>query len=63
MALRLRQESALNLTLEGSIGSFRVGTGRTGQTSLEVKYFLTHVGLNFATGTNDAVLRAPKITW
>ena len=47
MTLRLRQETALDLTLEGSIGSFRVGTGQNGHSSLEVKYLLTHVGLNF----------------
>lgn len=58
MSLRIRQESALNLTLEGSVGSFRVGTGSPGQTSLEVKYFLTHVGLNFSSGSNDALLSA-----
>jgi hypothetical protein len=56
MALKLRKESALNLTLEGSIGSFSVGTGIKGQNSIEVKYFLTHVGLDFSTGSNEALL-------
>ena len=56
MPLELTQESALNLTLKGSVGSFKVGTGRPGQNSLEVKYFLTHVGLDFASGANQAVL-------
>jgi len=56
VAIKLRRESALNLTLEGSVGSFRVGTGADNQTSSEVKYFLTHVGLDFAAGRNDALL-------
>jgi hypothetical protein len=46
MVLKLKKESALNLTLEGSIGSFSVGNGRDTQNSIEVKYFLTHVGLS-----------------
>jgi hypothetical protein len=58
MALRLRQETALDLTLEGSAGSFRVGAGHTGHKSLEVKYLLTHVGLNFASPSNDKLLSA-----
>lgn len=56
MALKLRKESALNLTLEGSTGSFSVGTGRDGQNSLEVKYFLTHVGLDFSSISDEALL-------
>lgn len=55
--LKLRQETALNLTLEGTTGSFRVG-GRTGQQSLGVKYFLTHVGLDFSSSGNDPLLSA-----
>jgi hypothetical protein len=58
MALRLRRETALDLTLEGTVGSFRVGTGSGGSRSLEVKYLLTHVGLNFATSSNDKLLSA-----
>ncbi|MBW4482085.1 MAG: hypothetical protein KME14_06050 [Tildeniella torsiva UHER 1998/13D] len=56
MALKLRKESVLNLTLEGSTGSFSVGTGVEGQRSIEVKYFLTHVGLDFSTGFDEALL-------
>lgn len=56
MALRLRRETALDLTLEGTVGSFRVGAGSGGSRSLEVKYLLTHVGLNFATSSNDKLL-------
>lgn len=58
MNFRLRQETALDLTLEGSVGSFRVGSGTSGPSSLEVKYLLTHVGLNFATSSNDKLLSA-----
>lgn len=54
--IKLKSSSALNLELEGSVGSFSVGHGLHGQTSIEVKYFLTHVGLNFDTGVNAAVL-------
>jgi hypothetical protein len=56
MVLKLRKESALNLTLEGSIGSFSVGGGQTQQNSIEVKYFLTHVGLDFSSGSDEALL-------
>lgn len=56
MALKLKKESALNLTLEGSIGSFSVGNGKNSQNSIEVKYFLTHVGLDFSNGSNEALL-------
>ena len=55
-SLKLKRESALNLPLKGSVGSFKVGSGRSGQNSLEVKYFLTHVGLDFGSGSNEAVL-------
>ena len=54
--LKFKKETALNLPLEGSVGSFNVGKGRSGQNSLEVKYFLTHVGLDFSSGSNEAVL-------
>ncbi len=58
MALGLRQETALDLTLEGTVGSFRVGSVSGGSRSLEVKYLLTHVGLNFASPSNDKLLSA-----
>lgn len=54
--LKIKKDTALNLTLEGSVGSFNVGKGKTDQNSLEVKYFLTHVGLDFSSGSNEAVL-------
>lgn len=56
MALSLRQTSALNLELQGSTGSFRVGA-RGGQNStLEVKYFLTHISLDYENGASAQVL-------
>lgn len=58
MALRPRQETALDLTLEGTVGAFRVGSVNGGSRSLEVKYLLTHVGLNFASPSNDKLLSA-----
>lgn len=57
MALGLSVTSALNLTLEGSVGSFSVGAGSDTQKSVEVKYFLTHVGLDFENGSNEEVLK------
>lgn len=57
MALGLSVTSALNLTLEGSVGSFSVGTGSVTKKSIEVKYFLTHVGLDFENGSNEEVLK------
>lgn len=58
MSFQLKRDSALDLTLQGTVGSFRVG-GASGETkSLEVKYFLTHVGLNFSSSSNDKLLSA-----
>ncbi|MBJ8348841.1 DNA sulfur modification protein DndB [Antrihabitans sp. YC2-6] len=58
MVFQLAPDSALDLTLQGTVGSFRVGTGQVDAKSLEVKYLLTHVGLNFAAATNDKLLSA-----
>jgi hypothetical protein len=55
MALKLGTPSALNLTLQGSVGSFSVGHGSNGHSSLEVKYFLTHVSFDFEMGTSAEV--------
>lgn len=55
--LKLEQETALNLSLEGSVGTFNVGKGHATQQSLEVKYFLTHVGLDFSSGSNEQLLK------
>ena len=57
MNLNLSVPSALNLTLSGSVGTFSVGTGHGEQKTVEVKYFLTHVGLNFASSANEEVLK------
>lgn len=57
MALSLSVTSALNLTLEGSTGSFSVGRDAESQKTVEVKYFLTHVGLNLLSGANEELLR------
>lgn len=56
MSISLTQTSALNLTLEGSIGAFRVSNKDGQKKSLEVKYFLTHVGLDFESGASSSVL-------
>jgi hypothetical protein len=57
MSLGLSITSALNLTLSGSVGTFSVGTGRENQKTVEVKYFLTHVGLNFGGSSNEELLK------
>ena len=56
MAIRLGKESALDLPLEGSVGSFSVGTGLETQNAFTVKYFLTHVALDFNSTSNDRLL-------
>lgn len=50
----LEQPTALNLVLQGSAGRFQVGSGD--ETSLEVRYFLTNVGLALGQGPNDHLL-------
>lgn len=57
MSLNLSVTSALNLTLEGSTGSFSVGRDAGSDQTVEVKYFLTHVGLNLMSGSNEELLR------
>lgn len=54
--MKLRRQSALNLPLQGSVGSFQVGKGLSGQHSIEVKYLLTYVGLDFSFSSNDDLL-------
>jgi hypothetical protein len=58
MSFQLRRDSALDLTLQGTVGSFRVGSASSGTKSLEVKFLLTHVGLSFSTSSNDKLLGA-----
>jgi hypothetical protein len=57
MSLSLSQESALNLTLQGSTGTFRIGAVNSSQNSLEVRFLLTHVGLNLHVSQNETLLR------
>lgn len=56
MSIDLTPTSALDLSLRGSTGSFKVGSP-TGDAPLQVKYFLTHVGLNFDSGSDEKLLK------
>lgn len=56
MNLELSQASALQLSLSGSVGSFKVSGGGCNSESLEVKFFLTHVSLDFESGNTSAIL-------
>ncbi len=53
--MKLGTTSALDLELKGSVGSFKVGN-TSKKESLEVKYILTHVGLNFEGGQDEKLL-------
>lgn len=58
MSLRLTPSSGLNLTLEGSIGKFRIGNPSAGGAkSIEVLYLETHVGFDPTVATNETMLR------
>lgn len=58
MALKLTRSTALNLTLEGSIGKFRIGEiAASNNTSLEVLYLETHIGFDSEVASNEAMLR------
>ena len=56
MYIPLTPDTALNLTLQGTVGSFQIRTSLTGKMSIQVKYFLTHISLNLSSGSNDALL-------
>lgn len=56
MELKLTKQSALKLTLKGSVGSFKVSGKTSDYSSLEVKFFLTHVSLDFDTGSTSDIL-------
>jgi hypothetical protein len=56
--MKLGKNSALNLTLNGSVGSFKVRANDN--PSLEVKYLLTHVGLNLKDSQNVQLLKELK---
>lgn len=58
MTLKLTRSTGLNLTLEGSIGRFRIsGQAVNGSKSLEVLYLETHIGFDSAIASNEAMLR------
>ena len=54
--MKLVKSSALNLSLKGSAGSFKVGA-KNNHKNFEVKYLLTHVGLNFEEGSDEQLLK------
>jgi hypothetical protein len=54
--ITLKQSSALNLELAGSIGTFKVSSSDSKFKTLEVKYFLTHVGIDFESGSHSGIL-------
>ncbi len=56
MSMALEPTSALNLTLEGSAGSFRVGGIFSDNKSLEVRYLLTHITLDNERGRCSQIL-------
>lgn len=56
MSITLSTSTALDLHLRGSVGSFKVGSNE-GAESLEVKYFLTHVGLDLSSGQDEKLLK------
>ena len=53
MSLSLEQESALTTPLSGTTGTFQVGANKDQQTSHQVRYLLTHVGLDMNVGQNS----------
>lgn len=57
MSLQLTQESAFNLQLSGSTGTFRVGESGNAKHSHEVRFLLTHVGLDLEVTQNQTLLR------
>ena len=54
---RRSKESALDLPLQGSTGSFAVGGKSDDQNPIEVKYLLTHVSLDFSNHSNEKLLK------
>lgn len=58
MDLLLPTTTALNLTLEGSIGAFRIGGSATGAPrSVQVRYLETHIGFDPMVASNETMLR------
>ena len=56
MSFVLKKGSALGPEIEGSIGTFKVSNSEETSKTLEVKYFLTHVGLDFKSGSSSGIL-------
>jgi len=56
MSIQLTTASALGPEIEGSIGRFKVSNNEDTAKTLEVKYFLTHVGLDFKSGSSSGIL-------
>ena len=56
MSFILKKGSALGPEIEGSIGTFKVSNSEETSKTLEVKYFLTHVGLDFKSGSSSGIL-------
>ena len=54
--IKLKDSSALDLELSGSIGTFKVSSSDSKFKTLEVKYFLTHVGIDFESGAQSKLL-------
>tara|TARA_R110002124_G_scaffold59225_11_gene163924 strand:+ start:780 stop:3059 length:2280 start_codon:yes stop_codon:yes gene_type:complete len=54
--MKLSKQSALDLHLKGTVGSFKIGNN-VKTASFEVKYLLTHVGLNFELGNDEKLLK------
>jgi hypothetical protein len=58
MDLTLPTTSALNLTLEGSVGTFRIGgSGPGAPRSIQVRYLETHIGFDPSVASNETMLR------
>ncbi len=58
MVPMFKPKSALDLTLEGSIGSFRIGDAASNvNRSIEVTFLETHVGFDPQVASNDKLLR------
>lgn len=57
MSLKLTRATGLNVTLEGSVGKFRIGASGDTNKSLEVMYLETHIGFDANTSSNEAMLR------
>lgn len=56
--LELQPTSALNLELQGSVGTFRIGrSDGEDNRSIQVRYLETHIGFDPSVATNETMLR------